>query len=198
MKSGIQVLPREKIIVSWFDWQRLQSSTWNLELLTSFIVFSYSGGVDNLLFSVSGLLFFSASWYRALLFPYLLTHLVTMHVFKIWLRRTLSGFLLIVRLSWLLFRSRELEVILNTLGCRLSCKNKSIKRKSCFEEQTLFCGLLLVSILNSCREYRLNEVSCAYLHFLSVLPRTFVKYKSSRFFYRQTRSFSSPSSLFLN
>ena len=45
-------------------------------------------------------------------------------------------------------------------------KNKSIKRKSCFEEQTPFCGLLLVSILNSCLEYRLNEVSCAYLHFL--------------------------------
>ena len=75
-------------------------------------------------------------------------------------------------------------------------KNKSIKRKSCFEEQTPFCGLLLVSILNSCLEYRLNEVSCAYLHFLSVLPKTFVKYKSSRFFYRQTRSLSSPSSLF--
>ena len=103
----------------------------------------------------------------------------------------------IVRLSWLPFRLREQEVILNTLGCRLSCKNKSIKRKSCFEEQTLFCGLLLVSILNSCLEYRLNEVSCAYLHFLLVLPKTFVKYKSSRFFYRQTRSFLSPSSLFL-
>ena len=102
----------------------------------------------------------------------------------------------IVRLSWLPFRWREQEVILNSLGCRLSCKNKSIKRKSCFEEQTPFCGLLLVSILNSCLEYRLNEVSCAYLHFLSVLPKTFVKYKSSRFFYRQTRSFLSPSSLF--
>ena len=75
----------------------------------------------------------------------------------------------IVRLSWLSFRWREQEVILNTLGCRLSCKNKSIKRESCFEEQTPFCGLLLVSILNSCLEYRLNEVSCAYLHFLSVL-----------------------------
>ena len=103
----------------------------------------------------------------------------------------------IVRLSWLPFSWREQEVILNTLGCRLSCKNKSIKRKSCFEEQTPFCGLLLVSILNSCLEYRLNEVSCAYLHFLSVLPKTFVKYKSSRFFYRQTRSFLSPSWLFL-
>ena len=45
-------------------------------------------------------------------------------------------------------------------------KNKSIKRKSCFEEQTPFCGLLPVFILNSCLEYRLNEVSCAYLHFL--------------------------------
>ena len=78
---------------------------------------------------------------------------------------------------------------MNTLGCRLSCKNKSIKRESCFEEQTPFCGLLLVSTLNSCLEYRLNEVSCAYLHFLSVLPKTFVKYKSSRFFYRQTRSY---------
>ena len=103
----------------------------------------------------------------------------------------------IVRFSWLTFRLREQEVILNTLGCRLSCKNKSVKRKSCFEEQTLFCGLLLiVSILNSCLEYCLNEVSCAYLHFLSVLPKTFVKCKSSRFFYRQTRSFLSPSSLF--
>ena len=87
------------------------------------------------------------------------------------------------------------EVIQNTPGCRLSCK--SVKRKSCFEEQTPFCGLLLVSILNSCLEYRLNEVSCAYLHFLSVLPKTLVKYKSSRFFYRQTRSFSSPSQPFL-
>ena len=57
-------------------------------------VFAGYGGVDNLPFSVSGLLSFSASWYRALLFPYLLTHLVTMHVFKIWLRRTLNGFLL--------------------------------------------------------------------------------------------------------
>ena len=76
----------------------------------------------------------------------------------------------IVRLSWLPFRWREQEGILNTLGCSLSFKNKSIKRKSCFEEQTPFCGLLLVSILNSCLEYRLNEVSCAYLHFLSVLP----------------------------
>ena len=74
----------------------------------------------------------------------------------------------IVRLSWLPFRWREQEVILNYLGCRLSCKNKSIKRKSCFEEQTPFCGLLLVSILNSCLE------SCAYLHFLSVLSKTFV------------------------
>ena len=60
----------------------------------------------------------------------------------------------------------EQEVILNTPSCRLSCKNKSIKRKSCIEEHTPFCVLLLVSILNSCLEYRLNEVSCAYLHFL--------------------------------
>ena len=63
----------------------------------------------------------------------------------------------IVRLSWLPFRWREQKGILNTLGCRLSCKKKSIKRKSCFEEQTPFCGLLLVSILNSCLEYRLND-----------------------------------------
>ena len=101
----------------------------------------------------------------------------------------------IVRLSWLPFRWREQEVILNTLGCRLSCKNKSIKRKSCFEEQTPFCGLLLVSILNSCLEYRLNEVSCAYLHFLYFCRKHLLN-MSSRFFYRQTRSFSSPSSLF--
>ena len=103
----------------------------------------------------------------------------------------------IVRLFCLSFRWREQEVILNTLGCRLSCKNISIKRESCFKKRTPSCGLLLVSILNSCLEYRLNEVSYAYLHFLSVLPKTFVKYKSSRFFYRQTRSFLSPSSLFL-
>ena len=159
--------------------------------------FLSSGGVDNLPFSVSGLLSFSASWYRALLFPYLLTHLVIYDACFQDLTETHIEWLPIVRLSWLPFRWREQEVILNTLGCRLSCKNKSIKRKSCFEEQTPFCGLLLVSILNSCLEYRLNEVSCAYLHFLSVLPKTFVKYKSSRFFYRQTRSFLSPSSLFL-
>ena len=100
-------------------------------------------------------------------------------------------------IKWLPIVRLSSQVILNTLGCRLSCKNKSIKRESCFEEQTPFCGLLLVSILNSCLEYRLNKVSCAYLHFLSVLPKTFVKYKTSRFFYRQTRSFLSPSSLFL-
>ena len=159
--------------------------------------FLSSGGVDNLPFSVSGFLSFSASWYRALLFPYLLTHLVIYDACFQDLTETHIEWLPIVRLSWLPFRWREQEVILNTLGCRLSCKNKSIKRKSCFEEQTPFCGLLVVSILNSCLEYRLNEVSCAYLHFLSVLSKTFVKYKSSRFFYRQTRSFLSPSSLFL-
>ena len=82
------------------------------------------------------------------------------------LTETHNEWLPVVRLSWLPFRWKEQGVILNTPGCRLSCKNKSIKRKSCFEEQTPFCGLLLVSILNSCLEYRLNEVSCAYLHFL--------------------------------
>ena len=141
---------------------------------TNLLSFLSSGGVDNLPFSVSGLLFFSASWYRALLFPYLLTHLVIYDACFQDLTETHIEWLPIVRLSWLPFRWREQEVILNTLGCRLSCKNKSIKRKSCFEEQTPFCGLLLVSILNSCLEYRLNEVSCAYLHLLSVLPKTFV------------------------
>ena len=83
------------------------------------------------------------------------------------LTETHNEWLPVVRLSWLPFRWKEQEVILNTPGCRLSCKNKSIKRKSCFEEQTPFCGLFLVSILNSCLvECRLNEVSCAYLHFL--------------------------------
>ena len=72
--------------------------------------------------------------------------------------------------------SRGRGSMLNTLGCRLSCKKKSIKRKSCFEEQTPFCGLLLVSLLNACLEYRLNEVSCAYLHFLSVLRTSCVKH----------------------
>ena len=138
--------------------------------------FLSSGGVDNLPFSVSGLLSFSASWYRALLFPYLLTHLVIYDACFQDLTETHIEWLPIVRLSWLPFRWREQEVILNSLGCRLSCKNKSIKRKSCFEEQTPFCGLLLVSILNSCLEYRLNEVSCAYLHFLSVLPTSCVKH----------------------
>ena len=133
--------------------------------LPNLLSFLSSGGVDNLLFSVSGLLSFSASWYRALLFPYLLTHLVIYDACFQDLTETHIEWLPIVRLSWLPFRWREQEVILNTLGCRLSCKNKSIKRKSCFEEQTPFCGLLLVSILNSCLEYRFNEVSCACLHF---------------------------------
>ena len=120
--------------------------------------FLSSGGVDNLPFAVSGLLSFSASWYRALLFPHLLTHLVIYDTCFQDLTETHIEWLPIVRLFCLSFRWREQEVILNTLGCRLSCKNKSIKRKSCFEEQTPFCGLLLVSILNSCIEYRLNEV----------------------------------------
>ena len=130
--------------------------------------FLSSGGVDNLPFSVSGLLSFSASWScRALLFPYLLTHLVIYDARFQDLTETHIEWLPIVTLSWLPFRWREQEVIWNTLGCCLSCKNKSIKRQSCFEEQTPFCGLLLVSILNSCLEYRLNEVSCAYFNTFS-------------------------------
>ena len=127
---------------------------------------------------------------------YLLTHLVIYDACFQDLTETHIEWLPIVRLSWLPFRWREQEVISNIPGCRLSCKKKSIKRKSCFEQQTPFCGLLLVSILNSCLEYHLNEVSCACLHFLSILAKTFVKYESSRFFYRQTRSFLNPSSLF--
>ena len=68
------------------------------------------------------------------------------------LTETHNEWLPVVRLSWLPLRRKEQEVILNIPGCRLSYKNKSIKRKSCFEEQTPFCGLLLVSILNSCPE----------------------------------------------
>ena len=68
---------------------------WICNYLPNLLSFLSSGGVDNLPFSVSGLLSFSASWYRALLFPYLLTHLVIYDAcFKIWLRRTLNGFLL--------------------------------------------------------------------------------------------------------
>ena len=146
---------------------------WNY--LPNLLSFLNSGGVDNLPFSVSGLLSFSASWYRALLFPYLLTHLVIYDACFQDLTETHIEWLPIVRLSWLPFRWREQEVILNTLGCRLSCKNKSIKRKSCFEEQTPFCGLLVVSILNSCLEYRLNEVSCAYLHFFQFCRKHLLK-----------------------
>ena len=127
--------------------------------LPNLLSFLSSGGVDNLLFSVSGLLSFSASWNRALLFPYLLTHLVAMHVFQIWLRRTMNGFLLS-----------------GCPGCHLGEKNKelywtlrvavSVVKIKALSENLAFCGLLLVSILNSCLEYRLNEVSCSCLHFL--------------------------------
>ena len=74
---------------------------WNY--LPNLLSFLNSGGVDNLPFSVSGLLSFSASWYRALLFPYLLTHLVIYDACFQDLTETYIEWLPIVRLSCLPF-----------------------------------------------------------------------------------------------
>ena len=158
--------------------------------------FRNSGGVDNLPFSVSGLLSFSASWYRALLFPYLLTHLVIYDAcFKIWLRRTLNGFLLSgcpgchlgeenKKLYWTLW------VVVSVVKIKALSENHASRNRLLSVDYYLFHIKFMPWI-------PLEWSSCAYLDFLSVLPKTFVKYKSSRFLYRQTRSFLSRSSLFL-
>ena len=154
--------------------------------------FLSSGRVDNLLFSVSGLLYFSASWYRALLFPYLPTHLVTMHVFKIWLRRTMNGFQLS---GWPGCHLGEQGVILNTPGCCLSCKNISIWRIILLRGTDSFLFII------TCFHIKFMPWSWVPLEwsfmrlftFSLFLSKTFVKYNSSRFFYRHTRRFSSPS-----
>jgi len=150
--------------------------------LPNLLSFLSSGGVDNLLFSVSGLLSFSASWYRALLFPYSLSYDACFQD----LTETHNEWLPVVRLSWLPFRWKEQEVILNTPGCRLSCKNKSIKRKSCF------LWIITCFHIKFMPWIPLEWSFMPLFTFSLFLPKTFVKYKSSRFFYRQTRSFSSP------
>ena len=104
---------------------------------------------------------------------YFLTYLLTHDACFQDLTETHNEWLRVVRLSWLPFRWKEQEVILNTPGCRLSGKNKSIKRKSCFEEQTPFCGLLLVFILKNSKKKKILKLFYQILLCISIFKAEF-------------------------
>ena len=88
----------------------------------------------------------------------------------------------------------EQEVILNTPGCRLSCKNKSIRRKILPRGTDSFLCIITCFHIKFMPWIPLEWSFMRLFTFSLFLSKTFVEYKSSRFFYRQTRRFSSPSS----
>ena len=111
-----------------------------------------------------------------------------MHVFKIWLRRTLNGFLLSgcpgCRLG------EENKKLYWTLWVAVSVvKIKALSRKIMLRGTDSFLWIISCFHIKFMPWIPLEWSSCAYLRFLSVLPKTFVKYKSSRFLYHRLVAF---------